>query len=228
MPQTLVTGAGGQQPGDELLTRIRVGVIELEEDMVDGLVREALRTGIDPLDIEEAGLRPGLDEVGRRFEAGEEFLPGLMLSARIMQSAVQVLRPYLQRRSGPPTTRGTVVLGTVAGDLHDIGKNLVGIMLEMNNFRVHDLGVDVPSQRFVEAVGDLHPEVLAMSALISTTLGSQRTVIADLAKVGLRQQVKIVIGGAATTPLWAQSIGADAYGKTAVDAVAVVKELLGI
>jgi corrinoid protein of di/trimethylamine methyltransferase len=211
---------------DQLLNQIRDSLADMQDDQVLPLVEQALANGIAPIAIIERGLRAGMDIVGTRFEAGEEFLPGLLLSARIMQDAVRVLQPHLEagQASSPPA--GRVVIGTVAGDLHDIGKNLVMIMLQLANFEVHDLGVNVPSARFLEAVQTLRPQVLAMSSLISTAVGSQKAVIDDLVRAELRGRVKVIVGGAAVTPEWAQRIGADGYSDNAVDAVKVVRQLV--
>jgi corrinoid protein of di/trimethylamine methyltransferase len=211
---------------DEVLEQIRDALVDMDEPKVSLLIEEALTNGISPLDIIERGLRAGMEVVGARFEDGQEFLPGLVLAGKIMQDSFLVLKPRMQSNQQAGQTAGRVLIGTVAGDLHDIGKNIVKTMLEVNNFEVRDLGVDVRPERFIEAALEWQPDVIAMSSLISTAMPNQKTVIEELVKTGRRGGIKVIVGGAAVTPNWAQMIGADGYSDNAVDAVKVFRDLV--
>lgn len=204
----------------------------LAQSIIDGdnkgaawLAETALREGVSPLKALSDGLQAGMNVIGRRFREGECFVPEVLLAARAMHAGLEVLRPYLAKSDVP--TVGKVVIGTVAGDLHDIGKNLVAMMLEGTGFEVVDLGVDVSTQRFVEAVKKHSPDILGLSALITTTMPAIGQTIRGLEQAGLRNRVKVVIGGAPVTPEYAARVGADAYGGDAGDAVVVCKGLLG-
>lgn len=212
----------------DLLGRICDDLADIRGDKVNQLVEEALAVSISPVDIIEQGLRPGITMVGDRYSAGEAFLPELMLAAKVMQDAIEILKPEMAKRRTQTQSLGRVVMGTIAGDLHDLGKNLVITLLDVAGFEVFDLGVDVPSQKFVESVVQLEPHVVGMSALMSTTIREQQVVINDLIEAGLRDQVKVAVGGAAVTPDWAERIGADGYGDNAIDAVRMIKNLLGV
>jgi 5-methyltetrahydrofolate--homocysteine methyltransferase len=168
---------------------------------------------------------PAMDEVGRLFEAQEFYVPELLLAGRAMKAALEPLRPLLAASGAQPT--GRVVLGTVKGDLHDIGKNLVGSMLEGAGFDVFDLGIDVPAEKFVEAVKTRTPNIVALSALLTVTMPEMKKTIEALSKAGMREQVKVLIGGAPVTRDYAESIGADGYGDNASSAVTVARSLLG-
>lgn len=191
-------------------------------DIVD-IIQRHLEAGEAPMSCLDAMIA-GLDETGKRFERGEYFVPELMIAADTFKAGMEVLAPHLKgeaRQYG-----GTVVLGTVQGDVHDIGKNLVGFMLECNGFRVIDLGVDVPTARFVEAVKAHSADVLAMSALLTTTMLGMDAVVRALEQAGLRERVKVIIGGAPVSQKFAQDIHADAYAATAPQGVEVVKRWL--
>ena len=210
-----------------LLAEISRAVVELDDERVNHLTREALRAGITPHLIVEAGLRQGIAMVGDSFSRGEVFLPELMLAAQAMQGAIEILEPEMAKTQTQMSNLGRVVIGTVAGDLHDLGKGLVISLLKMAGFEVIDLGIDVPSQKFVESVAQYRPHVIGMSALMSTTLRNQQKVMEALVEKGLRDRVKVIVGGAAVTSEWAEIIGADGYSDNATDAVGVVKTLLG-
>ncbi len=167
---------------------------------------------------------PAMNEVGRRFECSEYFVPELLLSARAMKSALELIRPGLAATDLP--SAGRVVIGTVKGDLHDIGKNLVAAMLEGGGYDVIDLGVNVDPQRFVEAVKDKRPQVVALSALLTTTMPAMKATIDALEAAGVREQVKVLIGGAPVTQHYAEEIGADGYGETAANATRLVRSVL--
>ena len=212
---------------DELFAAMRQAVIDGDPDEVRVLAQRALALGIDPLEAINRGFVPGVTHVGEQFGLGEMFLPDLVLVGEAMKAAVAVLEPELARRGAQRESLGTVVLGTVRGDIHEIGKTLVQTMLSASGFQVHDLGVDVPVERFIAAVREHKPHVLGMSALLTTTMPGQRLVIEALEREGLRPQVKVIVGGAPVSQGWATEIGADGYGEDAMRAVTLVKALLG-
>ena len=212
---------------DELLSAMRQCVIDGDVERARELAQQSITAGLDPLEAITRGFTPGVNHVGEQFGLGEMFLPELVLGGEAMKAAVEVLEPELQRRGTARQSLGRVVLGTVHGDVHEIGKTLVHTMLSASGFEVHDLGVDVPATRFVEAVRTLQPQVLGLSALLTTTMPGQREVIEALAAAGLRTQVKVVIGGAPVSQQWATEIGADGYGEDAMRAVTLVRALLG-
>jgi corrinoid protein of di/trimethylamine methyltransferase len=212
-------------PCEELLREISAALASLDEVLVEELVAKALEAGCPPLEVVERGMRPGMEEVGRRFERGEYFLPELIVAADIFQGVLgRRVLPLLPRES---RVLGRVVIGTVRGDIHDIGKNLVAAMLRASGFEVIDLGVDVPPERFVEAVREHKPDILGMSALLTTTMLEMRNVIDALRAAGLRDKVKVIVGGAPVTEEYAREIGADAYARDAVEAVRKCAELVG-
>jgi len=201
-------------------------VIEGNSEAARMAANEALKEGLDPLDAIEKGLAKGLREVGRRFECGELFLMQLILSGEAMKAGVQVLKPEILRLQKELKGMGTYLIGTVEGDIHDIGKSIVTAMLTAEGFDVVDLGVDVPDQLFVEKTKEIKPPILGLSALMTTTRTKQKDVIDALRRAGLKDAVKVMVGGATVTPEWAQEIGADAYGEDAIDATKKAKGLV--
>jgi 5-methyltetrahydrofolate--homocysteine methyltransferase len=195
----------------------------LEEEKVLETVRSMLNKGIDPKDIINA-LREGMDKIGKMFEKGEAFIADLVIAADIFKKAAEIIKPHLKVVE---RGKGRVVIGTVEGDIHDIGKNLVALMLEISGYEVIDLGVDVSADKFAEAIEKYNPDVIGMSALMTTTMLNQKKIIEELKRRGLRNRVKIIVGGAPTTEAWAREIGADAWGSDCFDAVKKVRELLG-
>jgi corrinoid protein of di/trimethylamine methyltransferase len=189
------------------------------------LAREALREGIDPLTAIEQGLKPGMDVVGEGFANGELFIPDLVMSGEAMKAAIAVLEEQLTKQKQKRKVLGRVVIGTVEGDIHEIGKTLVATMLTANDFEVHDLGVDVSAQRFVDAVREFDASLVGLSALLTTTMPDQGAVIAALKEADLRDQVKVVIGGVPTSPEWAEEIEADGHADNATEAVEVFRVL---
>ena len=212
---------------DDLLSQITASLVAVDPDATVELTRQALAAGLGPLTIIEQGLMPGMNTVGERFESGEYFLPQLIIAARAMQSAMALLEPRLLGRGEAVRSAGTVVIGTVRGDIHEIGKSLVATMLAANGFRVHDLGVDVPTEAFVAKVWETGAAILGLSALLTTTMIVQREVIQALEEAGIRERVKVMVGGAPVSQRWADSIGADGYAEDAVGAVALAKRLAG-
>jgi len=188
------------------------------------LVEEALKAKIPPSKILSDGLVAGMDIVGEKFRRDELFMPEVLISARAMQAAMDVLRPKLVETGAK--LAGKIVLGTVKGDLHDIGKNLVGMLMEGAGYQVIDLGIDVPSEKFVAAVKTNRPNILGLSALLTTTMPKMKEVIESLTEAGIREQVIVMVGGAPVTERFAQDIGADAYAPDAASAVEKVRELL--
>jgi corrinoid protein of di/trimethylamine methyltransferase len=186
--------------------------------------RAALASGTPPLELVQAHMIPAMDEVGRRFDCEEYFVPELLISARAMKAALGLLRPLLAA-SGAPSA-GRVVIGTVKGDLHDIGKNIVASMLEGGGFEVIDLGTDVSAERFVAEARDRRASLVCLSALLTVTMPAMKEAVVALAAAGLRDQVKVMVGGAPVTQRFADEIGADAYGENAPAAVALARKLV--
>jgi len=188
--------------------------------------RAALAAGIEPIAAIEGGLRKGIEAIGDRFGRGEAFLPELVMAAAAMQAGLQVFRPLLKSAPAHASGKGLAVIGSVAGDVHDIGKNIVAALWEAHGFTVINLGVDISDQTFVQKVAELKPHILGLSALMTTTMLRQKAVIEALRESGLRDRIKIMVGGAVVTSEWAHQIGADAYGADAVDAVRKAEALL--
>ena len=185
---------------------------------------DAIAAGVAPLTIVTEHLVPAMDEVGRRFECEDYFVPEMLLSARAMKASMEIVRPLLAASGAEPV--GRVVIGTVKGDLHDIGKNLVASMLEGGGFEVIDLGADVAPERFIEAVTARHANLVALSALLTVTMPSMKTTIDAFQAAGLREKVKIMVGGAPVTQQYADAIGADGYSDGAGSAVALARKLV--
>ncbi len=200
-------------------------VVDGDAEAAQEGVRAALEAGVSPGEILNKACIPAMTEVGRLFEEGEKFVPEMLISARAMKAAVALLKPYLAQSD--VRSVGRAVLGTVAGDLHDIGKNLVSMMLEGTGFEVIDLGTDVPPQRFVEAVREYAPNIVGMSALLTTTMPAMKSTIEALIGAGLRDRVKVLVGGAPVTQEFADKIGADGYAPDASSAARRARELIG-
>ena len=211
---------------EDLFIAMRQSVIDGDPRAAMESASQALAAGIDPLAAIDEGYVPGIRVVGEQFRAGEIYLPDMMAAALAMQKAVAILEPEMLARSVKRQVLGRVVIGTVKGDIHEIGKNLVGMMLMANGFEVHDLGVDVPPERFAEKVSEVGADVVGVSALLTTTMVGQRAVIQALSEAGLRAGVKVIVGGAPVTRAWADEIGADGYGEDAVSAVSLARTLL--
>ncbi len=209
----------------EILREIERAVIDGKVRDIEGVVQKALDTGLEAHSILDGALAVGMLEVGRRFREGEYFLPEVVSSANAMKKAIKLLEPYLAGKTAREPV-GKMVIGTVKGDVHDIGKNLVAIMFQGAGFEVLDLGVDVKPDRFVQAISELGPDVVGMSALLSTTMVSITDTIEAIKASGLRSQVKIIIGGAPVTQEFADRVGADGYAPDAASAVEKARELL--
>ena len=211
---------------EALFAAMKQSIIDGDEEAAAAVAQQALDAGIDPLEAINAGYVAGMSYVGEQFAEGEMFLPDMMLAAEAMKAAVAVLEPEMTRRGTQRTMLGKVVLGTVKGDIHEIGKNLVATMLSASGFEVYDLGVDVPFDKFIEKAREVNADIIGMSALLTTTMTGQRTVIEMLDDMGLRSKVKVMIGGAPVTRSWAAEIGADGMSEDAMGAVALAKKLV--
>jgi corrinoid protein of di/trimethylamine methyltransferase len=209
----------------ELIKRITASMIEGEPDLTVELVQQAVEQKIEPMRIIEGGLIPGMDIVGEKFAEGEYFLPNLIVSASGMQRSMVILEPILRERHEGVKSTGRVVIGTVHGDIHEIGKSLVATMLAVNGFQVYDLGVDVPVKTIVDKVKETGANLVGLSALLTTTMTVQRDLIEALVSEGLRGKVKVMVGGAPVTQSWANEIGADGYAEDAIRAVEVARSL---
>ncbi|MHB0875491.1 MAG: corrinoid protein [Anaerolineae bacterium] len=211
----------------DVLQGLMQAVIDGEADTVRGLAQRALASGIDPLEAINDGLIPGIAEVGRRFECKDYFLPELMMAADAMKRGMEVLEGPLGTAGARREKVATVVLGTVKGDIHDIGKSIVGTILSAHGYDVVDLGVDVAVTKFVDTAVQRQAQVVAMSALLPTTMPVMRRVIEELTERGIRDRFKVIVGGAPVTPDYARQIGADGYGDDAIAAVRLLHDLLG-
>jgi 5-methyltetrahydrofolate--homocysteine methyltransferase len=208
------------------LEPIYQAVLDGDAKGAEAAVKAALAANVPAEDILKKACIPAMGEVGRLFEEGEKFVPEMLISARAMQTAVKLLKPLLVQAN--VQSAGKIVMGTVQGDLHDIGKNLVGMMMEGSGFEVVDLGTDVMPAKFVDAIRQHKPQVMGMSALLTTTMPAMKKCIEAIKEAGLRDQVKILIGGAPVTQAYADQIGADGYAPDASSAARAAKTLLGI
>jgi corrinoid protein of di/trimethylamine methyltransferase len=213
---------------EELFKQMAQSVIDGEDEEAEALAQQALDSGIAPLDAINKGFTPGMDVVGELYSTGEYFLPDLILGGEAMKAALSILEPALQAAGEERQVLGRVVLGTVKGDIHEIGKALVGSMLSANGFDVLDVGIDVASEDFVTHVTDHNADILALSALLTTTMLHQREIIELLVESGVREQVKVMVGGSPVTQGWADQIGADGFAEDAANAVVVAKKLMQV
>jgi len=209
---------------ESIIKEIYDCILNGDNNTIKGKVQSALDSGVDPGKILNEGMVAAMAEVGRLFEIGEYYVPEMLISARAMQSALGILKPKLVGSDIKPVAR--VAIGTVKGDLHDIGKNLVAMMLEGAAFEIVDLGVDVTPEKFVQAVTEKGVNVIALSALLTTTMSNMKATIEALKAAGLRDKVKVIVGGAPLTTSFAQEIGADGYAPDASRAVALAKSLV--
>jgi trimethylamine corrinoid protein len=212
---------------NEILEDLKNAVIEGDENRAREGAQAALEANMDPLEAVQQGLAKGTDIIGERFECGESYLPELMMAGEAFKAALEVLNPEIKRQQKDVGNRGTVVITTVKGDLHSIGKNIVGTVLETNGFKVVDLGVDRGALEIIEAAEKADADFIGLSALMATTMPSQKEVIDALDELNLRDRYQVVVGGGPVTQAWAEEIGADGYGKDAVAAVSLLAKLLG-
>ncbi len=217
----------GSMNKHELLDKLAKIVVDGDEQAASKVAQEILSAGINPLEAIKLGATKGLDEIGERFERLEAFLPELMRAGEAMKACLAVFMPHLKPEEEGGIKLGKVVIGTVAGDIHDIGKSIVATMLMVSGFEVHDLGTNVPVKRFVEKAAEVEAKIIALSALLTQSSYYQHEVIKYLKDAGLRNKYYVVVGGAAVTPEWVTEIGADGYGKLAVHACQLAKKLVG-
>jgi len=208
-----------------IIQKIFAAILQGDAETAKVEVEAALADKLDPTIILNEGMIAAMSEVGRQFEAGEFFVPEMLIAARAMQGSMVILKPFLQQGDVKPS--GKVVIGTVHGDLHDIGKNLVALMLEGAGYEIIDLGTDVPAEEFVNAVQKEKPDIVALSALLTTTMASMKLTIEYLIQAGLRDKVKVMVGGAPVTEAYAMQIGADGFAPDASRVVNVAKALVG-
>lgn len=210
----------------DLFKDMAQSIIDGEDEEAERLAYQVVAQGIDPLQAINQGFVPGIDQVGERFSCGDAFLPELVMAGEAMKAAIAVLEPEMARLGAVREVLGKVILGTVAGDIHDIGKTLVGTLLSANGFEVIDLGVDVPVEKFAERAREVGADIVGVSALLTTTMSRQRDVVEALEDLGLRPKVKVMVGGAPVTRSWVEEIEADGFSEDAVGAVAIAKKLL--
>ena len=211
-----------------LIDSLTQAVIAGDPEQAVELARQALADGLDPLDVINQGLVPGIQYTGEQFAAGEMFLPDLMLAAEAMQRAIHLLEPEMARRGARRQVLGRVVIGTIQGDIHEIGKNLVATLLSAGGFEVYNLGVDVPPLKFAEKARQVGADIVGVSALLTTTMVRQKEVIEALEELGLRPATRVMVGGAPVTRRWAEQIGADGFSEDALGAVQVAKKLMQV
>jgi len=211
----------------QILENLTSAILEGDQDKARENAQQALASQMDPLEAVDEGLSKGLGIVGDRFEAGEAYLPDLLMAAEVFKAAMEILRPEIKAQKKQIAKKGTVLIGTVKGDVHNIGKNIVSTVLETNGFDVVDIGIDNPSLKFIEEAGKVEADVIALSSLMTTSMPSQREVIETLEEMNLRDRYFVIVGGGPVSPEWADEIGADGYGKSAIQAVDVIKKLLG-
>jgi len=211
---------------EELFEAMAQSIIDGDTDEAVSLANQAIAQGILPMEAINKGFVQGVNYIGSQFAEGCAFLPELVMAGNSMKAAIAVLETEMARMGTTRDAVGTVVIGTVQGDIHDIGKSLVGVMLSVNGFQVHDLGVDVPIVKFVEKAIETNADLVAVSALLTTSMTRQRDVVEALDDMGLRPRIKVLVGGAPATPSWAKEIGADGYSPDAVGAVEQARSLL--
>jgi len=205
---------------------MRQSIVEGTPEKASVLARQALDQGLSPLEVIDNGFVPGMAEVGEEFASHRMFLPDMLAAAEAMKAAMAVLEPELKRQGEERPVAGTVILGTTKGDIHEIGKTLVGTLLTANGFKVYDLGVDVACEKFAACAHELRADIVGVSALLTTTMRGQKSVVESIERAGLRPAVKVIVGGAPVSQRWADEIGADGYAKDAICAVALVRKLL--
>ena len=212
----------------DLFKQMAQSVIDGDDDEAASLAQQVLDEGANPLQAINNGFSAGMAVVGDLYSTGEYFLPDLILGGEAMKAALAVLEPALKASGQVRKVSGTVVLGTVKGDIHEIGKSLVGSMLSASGFKVHDLGVDIKASEFVAKTREFDADIVALSALLTTTMLRQQDVIEHLVDAGLRERVKVMVGGSPVTQGWADQIGADGFAENAANAVVVAKKMMGV
>ena len=211
---------------EQILENLATAVIDGDDEMASENAKAALANHMDPLEAVEQGLSKGMDVIGSRFETGEVFLPELLMAASAFKAAMEILKPELEAQKKATVKQGTVLLGTVKGDLHNIGKNIVATVLETNGFDVVDIGINNSPLTFIEQAENAQVDIIGLSCLMTTTMPAQREVIQTLDEMNLRDKYQVIVGGGPVTQEWADQIGADGYSESAVQAVNLVKDLM--
>jgi len=211
----------------EILKRLTNAIIDGDEEQAVTSAKDAVNLKMDPMEAMDNGLSKGMDIVGERFGKGEAFLPELLMAAQAFNAAMEILNPEIEAQKKEISKLGTVLIGTVKGDVHSIGKNIVATVLETSGYEVVDIGVDNPTLGIIQQAEKAKVDVIALSSLMTTTMPSQREVIETLKEMNLREKYKVIVGGGPVSQAWANEIGADGYGKTAIDAVEILKGLIG-
>ena len=209
-----------------ILENLTTAIIEGNKDMARENAQNALTAEIDPLEAVDQGLSKGMEVVGKRFESGEFFLPELIMAADTLNAAMEILKPAIEANKQQVRKEGTVLIATVKGDVHNIGKNIVGTVLETNGFEVVDIGIDQSTLNIIEEANKNKVDIIAISSLMTTTMPNQKEVIEVLKEMGIRDKYLVLVGGGPVNQKWADEIGADGYGDTAIDAVNVARNLL--
>jgi corrinoid protein of di/trimethylamine methyltransferase len=212
---------------EEMFHKMAQSIIDGDADVAVQLAKESIAADVDPLAAISSGFVQGVNTVGDAFGRGDAFLPELVMAGEAMKAAVAILDPELKKRGSQRQILGKVVIATVEGDIHEIGKSLVATMMGASGFEIHDLGVDTPGDKLIGKAIEVDADILAMSALLTTTMVKQREVIEELEKEGLRRRLKVMVGGAPVTRDWVETIGADGYSEDAIGAVSLAKRLLG-
>ena len=211
---------------EELLKAMAQSIIDGESEIAADLARQSIDAGMDPLDAITKGYLKGVNEVGDSFSCGNVFLPELVMAGEAMKAAIAVLEPELKKRGTAREITGKVVLATVEGDIHEIGKSLVGTMLTASGFEVFDLGVNVPAEKIMAKAEEVNADIIGLSALLTTTMIRQKEIIEAMDKKGMRKQTKVMVGGAPITSDWVKKIGADGFSEDAIGAVNAAKLLM--
>lgn len=211
---------------EDVFQRLYDAVLDCDSDAAVDAAKAAIKKNIDPVKIIEEGLAKGLKEVGERFERGEMWLPHLVLGAEALEAAVKVLEEHMPMEDLGITSKGTIVIGTVESDIHDLGLRIVASMLGANGFKVYDIGCDIQTVKFIEKAKEVNADIIAVSSLMTTTMPFMKDLIEALEAAGVRDQYKVMVGGGPVTKEWAKVIGADGYGRDAADAVRVAKKLM--
>ena len=212
---------------EEIYQKMAQSIIDGENEVAARLAQEAIDLGIDPLDAINHGFVIGVNQVGEAFSCGDAFLPELVMAGEAMKAAVAVLEPELNRRGTKREMLGTVVVATIEGDIHDIGKTLVGTMLAAAGFEVYDMGVDVPIVKILEKAMEVNADIIGVSSLLTTTMVKQRDLVEAVQDSPLAGKTQVMVGGAPVTRAWMEEIGADGYSEDAIGAIAVAKDLMG-
>jgi corrinoid protein of di/trimethylamine methyltransferase len=208
----------------DTLEKLRQCIVDGDDDMATALAEEALQSGVDVMEIVKTAITPGIEQAGKLWHENIYFMPDVVLSAEAFKAAMQVVKPHVQGRE--TSSRGKIIIGVVAGDMHDLGKSIVIAMLMGAGFDVIDLGVDVPAETFIEKAKELKPDILGIGCYMTTTMLELKEVVRSLNEHGLRDRIKIMIGGVPTTQQFADEIGADAWGRDALDTVVIAKQLM--